>query len=113
MSESTTDNGKMIGIIAYLSLIGWIIAFVMHNSNKTELGAFHIRQMLGIVIVGFALYICNIVLAIAIGSAILGWVIQIAMFVFWLIGFMGALQGEKKPVPLLGEQFQDWFKGLG
>jgi uncharacterized membrane protein len=113
MSDSTTDNGKMIGIIAYLTLIGWIIAFVMHSNNKTELGAFHIRQMLGIVIVGFALYICNIVLDRVIGTAILGWVIQIAMFVFWLLGFMGALQGEKKPVPLLGEQFQDWFKGIG
>jgi len=113
MSESTTDNGKMIGIIAYLSLIGCVIAFVMHNSNKTELDAFHIRRMLGIVIVGFALYIFNIFIAIAIGSAILGWVIQIEMIVFWLIGFMGALQGEKKPVPLLGEQFQEWFKGLG
>ncbi len=113
MSDSTTDNGKMIGIIAYLTLIGWIIAFVMHSNNKTELGAFHIRQMLGIVVVGFALYICNIILNIAVGSGILGWVIQIAMFVFWLLGFMGALQGEQKPVPLLGEQFQEWFKGLG
>jgi hypothetical protein len=28
-------------------------------------------------------------------------------------GFIGALQGEKKPVPVLGEQFQQWFKGVG
>jgi len=113
MSESTTDNGKTIGIVAYLTLIGWIIAFVMHNSNKTEFGAFHLRQMLGIIIVSFALYFINIALSIAVGSGILGWVIQILIFIFWLLGFLGALQGEKKPVPLLGEQFQQWFKGLG
>ncbi len=112
MSETTTDNGKTIGIIAYLTLIGWIIALVMHNNNKTDLGAFHIRQMLGIVIVGFALYILNVFLAFTIGSAILGWIIQLLMFAFWLLGFIGALQGEKKPVPLLGEQFQQWFKGV-
>lgn len=108
----TTDNGKTVGIIAYLTLIGWIIALVMHNGNKTELGAFHIRQMLGIAIVGFLLWALNFVLAIAIGSTILGWIIQLVILVFWLLGFIGALQGEKKPVPVLGAQFQEWFKGV-
>ena len=113
MSETTPDNSKTIGIVAYLTLIGWIIAYVMHGNNKTEHGAFHLRQMLGILIVGFALYILNVVLAFAIGSAILGWIIQLVMLAFWLLGFIGALQGEKKPVPVLGEQFQQWFKGVG
>lgn len=108
----TTDNGKTIGIIAYLTLIGWIIAMVMHNGNKTELGAFHIRQMLGIVIVGFVLYLLNLVLAFTVGSSIISWIIQLAMFVYWLLGFLGAVQGEKKLVPVLGEQFQQWFKGV-
>jgi len=113
MSETTPDNSKTIGIIAYLTLIGWIIAYVMHGNNKTEHGAFHLRQMLGIIIVGFALYILNFILALVIGSAILGWIVQLVVFAFWLLGFIGAVQGEKKPVPVLGEQFQQWFKGIG
>lgn len=109
----TSDDGKTVGIIAYLTLIGWIIALVMHSSNKTEFGAYHIRQMLGIALVGFALYVIGVVITIAIGNGIIAWIFQIAIVVFWLLGFIGAVQGEKKPVPLLGEQFQQWFKGIG
>lgn len=113
MSETTTDNGKTVGIIAYLTLIGWIIALVMHNGNKTELGAFHIRQMLGIIIIGFILYILNVAQAFTIGSSILSWILQLGSLAFWVLGFIGAVQGEKKPVPVLGAQFQQWFKGIG
>lgn len=113
MTESSTDNGKTVGIIAYLTLIGWIIALVMHNGNKTDFGAFHIRQMLGILIIGFVLYIVGVVSVFALGSGILSWILQIAVFVLWLLGFIGAVQGEKKAIPLLGDQFQQWFKGLG
>ncbi|MDC8003971.1 hypothetical protein POV27_07895 [Aureisphaera galaxeae] len=113
MSTSSTDNSKTIGIVAYLTLIGWIIALVMNNNEKSEFGSFHIRQMLGIMILGLALYILNFMLAIAVGSVILSWTIQILMFVIWLLGFIGAVQGEKKPIPVLGEQFQQWFKGIG
>ncbi len=34
-------------------------------------------------------------------------------FVIWLIGFIGAVQGSKKPIPVIGDYFQDWFKGIG
>ncbi len=107
MTESSTDNGKTIGIVAYLTLIGWIIALVMHSSNKTEFGAFHIRQMLGIFVVSVLLYF----VAGFLGISIISWIVQIAVFVYWLLGFIGAVQGEMKLVPL-GAQFQDWFKGI-
>jgi uncharacterized membrane protein len=109
MSDTTSDDGKTIAIISYITLIGWIIALVMHNNDKTDLGAFHIRQSLGIICVAIALSIINAV----IGIPIFGWIIQLAIIAFWILGFIGAIQGEKKPVPLLGEQFQEWFKGIG
>lgn len=108
MSETASDNGKTIGIIAYLSVIGWIIALVMHNGNKTDFGAFHIRQMLGIVLVSIALMVVSSVL----NSSILTWIIQLTVLAFWLLGFIGAVTGKKTLVPLLGAQFQDWFKGI-
>jgi len=110
MSENaSTDNGKTVAIISYLTLIGWIIAFIMHNSKKTELGAFHLRQMLGLIALGVVLSIISRVA----GIAILAWIIQLAIFVLWVLGFIGAIQGEKKKIPLLGDQFQEWFKGIG
>jgi len=29
-----------------------------------------------------------------------------------VLGFVGAIQGERKLIPVLGAQFQDWFKGI-
>ena len=112
MSESTADNGKTVGIVAYLWIIGWVIALVMHNGNKTEHGAYHVRQSLGIMILWLAVFILNTVLAMA-GISFVGWILSLGLFVLWLLGFIGAIQGEKKPVPVLGEQFQQWFKSIG
>ncbi|KAA3620735.1 MAG: hypothetical protein DWP94_11855 [Flavobacterium sp.] len=109
MSETSSGDGKTIAIISYVTLIGWIIALLMHNNDKTDFGAFHIRQSLGIICVAVALAIVNAV----VGIVIFAWIIQIAILVFWILGILSAIQGEKKPVPLLGEQFQQWFKGIG
>jgi len=107
-----TDNGKTVGIIAYLWLIGWVIALVMHNGNKTEYGAYHIRQALGLMILWLAVTIINTILAFA-GIPFVGYIFSLGLLVLWILGFIGAIQGEKKPIPVLGEQFQQWFKGVG
>ncbi len=106
--ETTSDNGKTVAIIAYITLIGWIIALIMNNGNKTALGSYHVRQSLGIMCVGIVL---SIVIGF-IGISILTWIVQLAILVFWILGLISAIQGEMKPVPVLGEQFQQWFKGI-
>lgn len=106
--ETSTDNGKTVAIIAYITLIGWIIALVMNNGNKTALGTFHVRQSLGIMCAGVVLAIVTGFLSIWILSTI----VNGAILVFWLLGLISAVQGEMKPVPVLGEQFQEWFKAI-
>lgn len=108
MTDSSTDNGKIVAIAAYFSIVGLIIAFILHSNNKTELGAFHIRQSIGIILLALVVLIPVVV----IGIKILIWIAQLAVLVLWILGLVGAIQGEKKPVPVLGEQFQDWFKGI-
>lgn len=106
--DTSTDNGKTIAIIAYITLVGWIIALVMNNGNKTALGSFHVRQSLGIMCVGVLLSIISMI----IGLGILSWIINLAILVLWIIGLISAVQGEMKPVPVVGEKFQEWFKGI-
>jgi uncharacterized membrane protein len=45
-------------------------------------------------------------------SYIAGTIISIGLLVLWIIGFMGVIKGEEKKVPLLGDQFQEWFKNI-
>ena len=96
------DSGKTVAIIAHLTLIGWIIAIIMNSSNKTEIGSFYIRQILGIFLLGLVLGIIPVVNLIA-------WIFP---FILWVISLIGAINGTKKPVFLVGEYFQDWFKSL-
>lgn len=106
--DTSTDNGKTVAIIAYITLIGWIIALVMNNGNKTALGSFHVRQALGIMCVGVLLSIISMIIDLG----MLSWIINLAILVLWIIGLISAVQGEMKPVPVVGEKFQEWFKGI-
>ncbi len=103
-------SAQTISIISYLTLIGWVIALVLNQQKKDPLASFHIRQVLGIMLLGFAVSIVGGMIPI------IGWVISIfasiLILVLWIIGFIGAIQGEYKQVPLLGDKFQEWFKAL-
>ncbi|MEJ8843510.1 hypothetical protein WG954_14060 [Lacibacter sp. H375] len=104
-TNKTALDGKSIAIISYLTIIGWIIAFVMHGNNKTQLGAFHLRQSLFLMLTGFGVSILQWVLILI---PIIGWIISIllyfvllGLFVLWIIGLIAAINGEEKEVPVL------------
>ena len=115
-SIGATDNGKTVALISYLTIIGWIVAYVMYAGQKTALGAFHLRQSIFLFIIGIVLYIANIIFLFI---PVLGWIINIllllagiGLFVLWLIGLIAAINGEQKAVPIVGEKAQQMFKGL-
>ena len=100
-AKEALSDGKTIAIVAHLTIIGFIIAIVMNSSNRTEFGSFYIRQTLGIFLLGLVTFI-----------PLIGWIAGIGVFILWLVSLIGALGGNKKPVFLLGEQFQEWFKSI-
>jgi uncharacterized membrane protein len=114
------DNGKTAGIISYFSIIGWLIAyFGFHQNNKTSLGSYQLRQTLLLHIV---FMVVRYGLAFTLG---LVWIttgvfslysllrlVEIGFFVLWIIGLIGAINGEKKEIPLLGERAQTMFPGI-
>lgn len=114
---TTPDNGKTASIISYFTIIGWLIAyFAMHKDNKTELGSYQLRQTLLFAIVSTVLgWGLNFILGILFLAGGLGmmlyvlWIIQLGLFIIWIIGLIGAINGEKKPIPLIGEKAQTMF----
>lgn len=114
--SNTTDDGKAVAIISYLSIIGWIIAFVLYGNNKTALGIYHLRQTIALFLVGLGLWILQMLLLFI---PFIGWIIgilmifvYIALAIFWIIGIVGAINGQEKPMPIIGKKAQEWFKGL-
>jgi len=114
------ENGKTAGIISYFFIIGWLIAyFGFHQNNKTSLGSYQLRQTLlfhlawMIVRWGLGMILGLIWFTTGVFSlALLLWAVNIAFFVLWLIGLIGAINGEKKPIPILGEPAQSMFSGI-
>ncbi|TVQ03410.1 MAG: hypothetical protein EA359_09685 [Balneolaceae bacterium] len=96
-------DDKTKGIVAHITLIGWIVALVLNQGeNKGELASFYIRQMLGLIILSFVLGFIPFLNLIA-------WIV---LLVFWVMSLVGSLNGEKKLTPFVGEHFQNWFKAL-
>ena len=103
------DKSKNTAIIAYLTIIGSIIAIFMNQEeNKSEFASFHIRQ-------AFGLFLSFFLLGYFVGYAN-SWTATSAFYIFyfilWIYGFLGALQGEKKEIPVVGSLFQNTFKSL-
>ncbi len=108
--QLTAMNGKNIAIVSYLTIVGWIIALVSHNNSlqKEPIASFHLRQSLGIILTGLVLTAFPPFLGIGFASGITGALV----FVLWVLGFISAVQGEEKEVPVIGNLYQDWFKGI-
>jgi uncharacterized membrane protein len=105
-TDSNSTEDKTTAIIAYLTLIGFIAAVIIHGNKKTRIGAYHLRQSLGIMLTGFAVGLCWIVPFIGWIAGFIGWIL---ILVLWIMGLIGAINGQQKPVPLLGEHYQKWF----
>jgi len=100
-------DDKTKSIVAHLTFIGWIIALVTNQSDKGPNTSFYLRQNLGLWLIAIAGSVLGMLTINIIGT-----IISIAIFVLWVLSLIGALSGEQKPSPVLGDMFQQWFKGL-
>ncbi|MCK0145658.1 hypothetical protein MWU78_08390 [Arenibacter sp. F26102] len=103
--ENVIKEGKTTAIVAYLTMVGALIAISMNSDAKNEFARFHTRQAFGLhlVFLGFAIFLSN-------------WYNEYAWYglyvfyiVLWFYGFLGALNNKKQEVPILGSYFQKWF----
>lgn len=105
-------DAKTTAWVSYLTIIGWIIAFVTYsNMNpKSSLATFHLRQSFGIFAIGFALYFVFFTLIFIPFLSPLISLIGLGLLVLWILGLIAALNGEEKPLPVVGPLFQQWFQ---
>jgi len=107
-----TADDRTVAILSYITIIGFIIAIVLYSSKKTVLGGFHLRQVLGLIVTGLVFWVASIVLMFI---PILGWLVVLggwlAFLFMWLMGLIAAVNGQQKPMPILGAKYQQWFAG--
>lgn len=86
---------KATGIIAYITIIGWLIAYLAGDKEGAK---FHLNQAL---VINLALIILNILQWIPVIKYVAS-ICYIVVFVFWILGLVYACQDNEKEVPLLG-----------
>ncbi|MEO1011505.1 MAG: hypothetical protein AAFX53_09380 [Bacteroidota bacterium] len=100
MSQQTKEDGKTIAIIAYITIIGLIIAFIMNSSKNNAFAKFHIGQSLRIAILGIANSVLGAILP---GSlSIITTIIGLGVLVLWVLGLINAINLKEEPVPVIG-----------
>jgi len=113
-SATPAKEDTTVALLAYLTPIafgiGIVIAIVMHNGKKTTLGAYHLRQSLGLLLTALASWVpCIIISMIPVVNMLmllLGPLLGIAFFVLWVMGLLNAINGQMKPLPVVGEYYQ-------
>jgi len=105
MQSDYNNQGKTSAIVAYITIVGTIIAFFMNQETKNQFASFHIRQALGIHITFYLLG--------SLVSIFDSWLISTPFYIFiavlWFYGIVTAIQEQQKPVPIIGTYFQQWF----
>ena len=118
VSEKDVEEGKVCAILAYLFfVVGLLWYFLDENMKKNKFAAFHVKQaitlMLASTALGFGIGILAVILTITIIGIL--FIIPLMLLVFvpsiWtIIGVVYSLQGKMKPLPLIGEYGEKWFK---
>jgi uncharacterized membrane protein len=100
-------NGKAKAILAHITIIGWVIALILNMKDRDEFASFYIRQYLGIMIAGL---LGNLILNLMNTTAAMVW--GVIILIAWLMSLVSAITDKKNETPVIGQYFQEWFKGL-
>lgn len=106
MQSDYEKQGKTSALVAYITIIGTIIAFFMNKESKNKFASFHIRQGLGLWIV---FYVLGAFVSLFTDSWLISSAFYVFIFTLLIYGLVSASKEESKPVPFLGEYFQQWF----
>jgi uncharacterized membrane protein len=106
--KNTIEEGKTAAITSYILIIGVFIAMSMNSEEKNSFASFHIRQALGLSLtfISLGLIVSNF------DSVMISAPMWISVSILWTYGIFTAINGETKPVPLLGAFFQKWLKSI-
>lgn len=105
-------NNKVLSIVSYISLIGWLIAFFVGKEKADDLLRYHLKQSLGLVIVSIIFQIIiTIVLSIIPSLAVIGY-IGYVFLILMIIGIINAANEKKKPLPIIGNWAANSFAFL-
>ena len=112
-NQAPSQEDKTVAVLCYITLIGYIVALVLHSSNKTKLGSYHLKQATGLIILCVGIWIALFIIAfipfIGFITLIFSPVLWLGILVLLILGIINAAGGVEKPLPVVGPLFENWF----
>ena len=105
-------SSKTISIISYITIIGWIVAFVSQKdaTGNPSLSRYHLKQSFGVAILGIVVgFIVGIIAAILPSLTLILSIVNIGILILWIFGIINAANEQEKPVPVVGRMFENKF----
>ncbi|MBW2964024.1 DUF4870 domain-containing protein [Candidatus Woesearchaeota archaeon] len=103
-SSKEVDEGKVFAFLGvFLGIIGFIVVLLAKKDNKYAM--YYAKQGLVLTIAWVIIWVIAIIPIIGWIIGFLGWIL---LLVLWIIGWVYALGGTEKPIPIIG-QFADKF----
>lgn len=87
---------KVTGIIAYITWIGWLIAFLAGDKEGAKL---HLNQAL---VIWLGYIVAAVVSFIPFIGGILALVLEVFLVVMFIMGLVSAIKEEDKELPIIG-----------
>lgn len=106
MKNTTTGNYK--AILAYITFIGLIVAYVLNRNDQDKFVTFHIKNMFGLVLL---LFISQL-LQTTDSLLYFGEIVWVITFFLWVYSLLMAILNKKVGIPILTDLFQKWFTFL-
>ena len=105
-------NAKTISIVSYITIIGWVIAYLKYkeSEHKSKLASYHLGQGLGVFIFAVVMNIIVIITVSAIpslGSTLA--LMSLLPVILLIFGIITAANEALKPVPFIGKLFEGKF----
>jgi uncharacterized membrane protein len=103
---------RKIAPLCYLTFIGFIVAALLYaaGDEKKSVDRFHLRQSLGLYVTALC---CHLIFRLFNGDLITfeipSLLVFIPLFILWFMGFNNAMNGQEKPLPVVGRLYQKLF----
>lgn len=94
MNNQTQGNAKLYGILAYIGIL-WLVGMFVSPEKDDPFVRFHVNQ-------GIILFIAAILVNILTSIWGLFGILNVGIFVLFIIGIVNVCQGAMKPLPLIG-----------
>ncbi|MCF3108826.1 hypothetical protein LL912_08560 [Niabella sp. CC-SYL272] len=107
-------SNKDLSVISYLTIFGWLYAYIKGKEQPDRLLKYHLRQFLGLFLLSLVVNIAvGILTRLIPGISVLSYLSGIAFLILWIFGLLNAINGVEKNIPLVGKFFENKFAFIG